>query len=111
MSVDEMMVQCYGRHRGTVIMPHKPVSHGFKLWAAARRDGYVLHLDLATNVDDDTLQFAEDAAYSYHVREGRSRAPTRLTGMDLQTAAVIRLGLGNSLNRQLVAVDNFFMSP
>lgn len=35
----------------------------------------------------------------------------QLTGMDLQTASIIRNSLGEKVGGQLVAVDNYFMSP
>lgn len=110
MAVDEQMVMAYGRHSATKLMPNKPVSHGFKMWAAARPDGYVLHVDIATNVEEDTLQSVDAEEYCYTVPSDGGVTRRKLTRMDLQTAAIISKALDGKLENRLVAVDNYFMS-
>lgn len=45
LSVDEIMVPYYGRHRDKQFIRGKPVRFGFKLWGAAKSDGTLLHVE------------------------------------------------------------------
>ena len=45
LSIDEIMVPYYGRHRDKQFIRGKPVRFGFKLWGAAKSDGTLLHVE------------------------------------------------------------------
>ncbi len=44
-SVDEIMVQYYGKHGNKQFIKGKPIRFGFKLWAACSSDGALLHVE------------------------------------------------------------------
>ncbi len=44
--VDETMIKFRGTHTAIQLMPKKPIRIGFKCWALATTDGYMLNLDL-----------------------------------------------------------------
>ena len=42
LTIDESMIEFFGRHSGKVFMPNKPVKNGFKVYVLADYRGYVL---------------------------------------------------------------------
>lgn len=44
-SIDETMVPYYGRHGTKQHIHGKPIRFGYKLWSAATRNGYLVHLN------------------------------------------------------------------
>ena len=44
-SVDEIMVPYFGKHGSKQYMHGKPIRYGFKLWAIASSDGYLVHVE------------------------------------------------------------------
>ena len=45
LSVDEIIVPYYGRHRDKQFIRGKPVRFGYKLWGAAKSDGTLLYVE------------------------------------------------------------------
>jgi hypothetical protein len=51
--VDETMIKFRGNHTAVQSMPKKPIRIGFKCWALATPDGYMLRLELYGGCDSE----------------------------------------------------------